>query len=431
MVLALAPFAALSWLIGEPEAMAVARVSWMVLGSVNAALCALVLRPVSRGAGLVAGLFYALSLGAAYTEHTTLLEPPATTVLLSATVATRLLGSAEGIQPRHYLMAGILLGISPVLKIWGVVAVLVVVVAIAARRGRRPGLLTLSAAVWFCALANLPFFLASPAEMWRMVVVAQLGRRRADERVAERLEDVLGVREWTGGSGHWSVPIVIMLAVVVPATVICLASSKLRVIAALMITSGILVMTTPMWFLHYAGLTAAPMALTVGGGLSVMTAWSRSRRGWSALITAAAVGGTLLLGVPMGRVDLGNRSFPAERLRAGLSGHGGCLTTDWPMAAIQLDALQETIGRNCTYVVDLGGYSYYLIDSPYHLKSRRKNLDWQMVALDYYRSGDAVLSVRFSTNSGYSPETAYIVDTWQPLAAANGYVIRRPDRPVN
>lgn len=42
------------------------------------------------------------------------------------------------------------------------------------------------------------------------------------------------------------------------------------------------------------------------------------------------------------------------------------------MAAIQLDALQETIGRNCTYVVDLGGYSYYLIDSPYHLESRRR-----------------------------------------------------------
>jgi hypothetical protein len=101
------------------------------------------------------------------------------------------------------------------------------------------------------------------------------------------------------------------------------------------------------------------------------------------------------------------------------------------MAAIQLDALQETIGRNCTYVVDLGGYSYYLIDSPYHLGIPPENLDWQRVALDYYRSGDAVLSVRFSTDSGYSPETADIVNKWQPLAAGDGYVIRRPDGAVN
>ena len=51
VVLAMAPFAALSWLIGEPDAMAVARVSWMLLGGVNTVLCALVLSPLSRTAG--------------------------------------------------------------------------------------------------------------------------------------------------------------------------------------------------------------------------------------------------------------------------------------------------------------------------------------------------------------------------------------------
>ena len=105
VVLALAPFAALSWLIGEPDAMAVARVSWMLLGGVNAVLCGLVLKPVSRVAGLVAALFYALSIGAVYVEHTTLLEAPATTVLLLALVITRLLGSGYGV-PTQPLRAG-------------------------------------------------------------------------------------------------------------------------------------------------------------------------------------------------------------------------------------------------------------------------------------------------------------------------------------
>ena len=99
VVLALAPFAGLSWLIGEPYAIAVARLFWMLLGALNAVLCALVIRPLGRLAALVAALYYALSLGAVYVEHTVLLEPPATTVLLLALVITRLLGSPTGSAP--------------------------------------------------------------------------------------------------------------------------------------------------------------------------------------------------------------------------------------------------------------------------------------------------------------------------------------------
>ena len=71
----------------------------MLLGGVNALLCGLVLRPVGRAAGLVGALFYALSFGAVYVEHTTLLEAPATTMLLLALLITRLLGSGTGVQP--------------------------------------------------------------------------------------------------------------------------------------------------------------------------------------------------------------------------------------------------------------------------------------------------------------------------------------------
>ena len=118
VVVVLAPFAALSWLIGEPDAVAVGRLAWMLLGGFNAVLCALVLRPLSRVAGLIAGLCYAFTLGAVYVEHTMLLEAPATTVLLGALVVTRLLGAPDGIVTRHYVTAGVLLGFSPVLKIW-------------------------------------------------------------------------------------------------------------------------------------------------------------------------------------------------------------------------------------------------------------------------------------------------------------------------
>ena len=78
-------------------------------------------------------------------------------------------------------------------------------------------------------------------------------------------------------------------------------------------------------------------------------------------------------------------------------------------------------------MVDLGGYSYYLVDSPYHQESRRKNEDWQAVALDYYRSGNAVIRVRFSTSSGFSKATARTLAEWPVIAQADGYVIRRPE----
>ncbi len=80
--------------------MAAARLSWMVLGGVNAVLCGLALRPIGRSAGLVGALFYALFLGAVYVDYTPLLESPATTLLLAAFVITRLLGGRTRHRPR-------------------------------------------------------------------------------------------------------------------------------------------------------------------------------------------------------------------------------------------------------------------------------------------------------------------------------------------
>lgn len=432
VAIVLAPFAALSWLIGEPDAVAVARLAWMVLGGVNAVLCALVLRPLGRIAGLVAGLCYALSLGAVYVEHTMLLEAPATTLLLASLVVTGLLGAGDGIRPRHYVVAGLLLGFSPVLKTWGIIALLVVVVTVWLRRGRHPGLITLGTAAGTCAVACLPFFVAAPAQMWQMVVVAQLGRRRVRESPAERLTDVLGLRGWAPDRTQWNSLLAVAVALLAACVVLCLLRAELRVIAALLLTHGALAMTTPMWFLHYAGLTAAPIALAVGGALTVLLGWcgqlqARSAaRSLSAALVALAVVGIVALAYPLREHTLGGKEFPAAELAPTASQLPGCLATDWPMALLQLDLTQRQIDSGCRFVVDLGGHSYYLTDSPYHDQMRRKNEDWQVLALAYYRSADAVLPVRFSVKSGFSEATARTVKSWPVLVRADGYAIRRP-----
>lgn len=88
--------------------------------------------------------------------------------------------------------------------------------------------------------------------------------------------------------------------------------------------------------------------------------------------------------------------------------------------------MQRQIDRDCRFVVDLGGYSYYVTDSAYHDQMRRKNEDWQVLALAYYRSADAVLPVRFSVRSGFSEATARTVKSWPVLVKADRYAIRVP-----
>ena len=156
VALLLAPFAWLAELIGEPDAMLVARLCWMALGGLNALLCGLVLLPLGRLAAVVTGLMYAVYFGAAYVEHTVLLEPPATTVLLLALVITRALGTDDGLSTPHYVVAGVLLGLSPTLKIWGVLAVLIIAGGLAWRRGLRRGLIVLLSAVASCMVVCLP-----------------------------------------------------------------------------------------------------------------------------------------------------------------------------------------------------------------------------------------------------------------------------------
>ena len=99
----------------------------------------------------------------------------------------------------------------------------------------------------------------------------------------------------------------------------------------------------------------------------------------------------------------------------------GCIATDFPMTMLQMNMVQRNIDRGCPLVVDIGGYNYYYVDSQYSDVSRRKNKDFQMLVLDYYRSADAVLPVRFSVASGYSKATARTIHSWPVIKKVTWY----------
>jgi alpha-1,2-mannosyltransferase len=429
IALLLAPFAALADVIGEPHAMLAARLCWIALGGLNAVLSGLVLAPLGRLAAMLAGLMYALFFGAIYAEHTVLLEPPATTMLLLALVITRALGSGEGRTTRHYVAAGLLLGLSPALKIWGVLAVLVVAGGLAYHRSLRHGVTVLLSAVASCTVVCLPFFLAAPGQMWMMVVADQLGRRRNALDEARRIDGMLGLSLWTGEPRlHLGTALVIALALA--ALVVCLIRPQLRLLAALLITHVLMLAITPAWFLHYAGVIAAPLVLVLGGGLAVaLTKVGTVPTSWlPPAVATLAVVVVMLSALPLTQLRL-DRPFPGRAAAAVLADRPGCIVTDFPMALIQMNLLRRNLDRGCRYEVDLSGASYHLEAGGDMEKSRARNRVWQAYALEYLRSGQASIIVKFSSGVGFSPQTARVVRSWPKIGKAGDYTIREPQSP--
>jgi alpha-1,2-mannosyltransferase len=427
VVLALAPFAGLAQVLGEPDAMAVARLCWMALGGVNAVLCGLVLRPLGRLAALVTGLMYAVIFGAIYVEQTVSLEPPATTVTLAALVITRALGDSVGTSTRHYVSAGLLLGLSPLMKIWGVITVLVVVVWLAYRRGVRNGMTVLLSAMGSCAVLCLPFFVSAPASMWQMVVVDQVGRRRGEYEAGNRIDGILGLSLWTGEPRLHLLATGAAAALLVAALAVCIIRPQLRLLAALLISHGVVLAVSPMWFRHYAGFTAAPLVLVLGGALATLLQWAgkvRSRLPGAALAAGTAVA-VLISALPLTQLRLG-RSFPGRSVAGVLAGVDGCVVTDVPMTLIQADRLRRNLDLGCRYEVDLGGASYHLDAGPDMELPRAQNDVWQVYVLEYLRTGQASVIARFHAGFGFSHETARIIANWPEIGRVGRYVIRRP-----
>jgi len=102
------------------------------------------------------------------------------------------------------------------------------------------------------------------------------------------------------------------------------------------------------------------------------------------------------------------------------------VVTDFPMALIQMNLLRRNLARGCRYEVDLSGASYHLKAGADKEKPRARNPVWQAYALDYLRSGEASIIVRFSSGVGFSPKTAKIVRSWPKISRAGPYAIREP-----
>lgn len=423
IILALLPFAALGRLIGDPQAFALARVTWLFLGALNALLVARILRPIGTWAAIAGASFYAVFVPALYTEHSTSLEAVGSTCLLVAVLLLTRTARTGSTSARVYALAGVLLGASAGVKIWGVVLAVALVGWVMRVAGIRRAAVVLGGSALGATAVCLPFFLTAPATMWRLVVVDQLGRRSAADPLSARLVGISGVSEIH--TRHQTLLLAVVAVVVLAASLLAVHESLGRLALLLVTVTVVLLLMTPSWSLHYTGLAAPPAALLVGS--AVAGAGRRLERPWYRRVAAglaiaglAAYSAASLPGLTFGT------PFNAGPLTAALTASAGCVTTDDPTVLIETDTLRRNLARGCPLIADLGGYSYDLQPGASRQTSRAANTQWQRFALDYLAGGRVTVVARFRTGPGFSKVTKKIIAGWPVLARSGWYELQQP-----
>jgi len=422
ITLSLLPFAALGRLLGDANGFAAARLAWFGLGALSTALVFKVVRPRGLLAAVTAASCYAIFVPAVVSEHTTSLEAVGSVCLLGAVaLLAPALPSARRSTPA-LLAAGALIGTATGTKIWGVVVVLAVVAWAFARVGARRAVLVLLGAVGAVSLVCLPFFVAAPGAMWRMVVLDQLGRPRVDGGLAGRIVDLSGLSELRGTTSTSALAVVAVMALAA-LLVLALRDPLGRLSGLLLVATGTVLLLTPPWSIAYTGLSAPAIALLIGSGTARVVRTSVPRRVVTAIVAGAVFVAYTAASLPA--LTFGTL-FPGRSLERVLSSQPGCVTTDDPVLLIETGSLQRNFTRRCPVVVDPGGYSYDLQPAASRHTGRAENAQWQTFLQAQLADGDTAVVVRFRSAPGLSSRTRATLATWPVLAEVGGYFVRHP-----
>ena len=407
-----APFAALGTIVSDPTGFALARLAFIGIGAVNAALVAAVLRRYGWSAAIIGGLGYAVFHPAVYSERSVLLEPLGTLGML---LAILLLQHAPA-HRRLAVVAGIAGGLATGAKIWYIVPALLLLLLPGGRLRYLIGV-----AIGGCAI-YLPFLFAAPQIMVQQVILDQIGRSGGTVvGTGSRLHDILGVRTTVGVPSDVILPVLAVLAVL--AVLVTLATRGARILAVLAIAATAILLVSPSWFAHYTALTAPFLALCIGVAGGRLTGLLRGR--WPKVAVVAVI----VLGV-VGTNEANDRTPYGVRVPAGLDLAAdtvkGCVMADDQGTLIEMNILSRNLrDPSCDVWPDVTGWTYDPRDLARNaqgkLLDRRLNVRWQRDVVAYLRSGDSAIRTRSAT--GLSVASKAIIDAGPVLYRNHGYVV--------
>lgn len=351
--LALLPFTLLGRATSDPIGMTTARLSFMAIGSLNAVLVALIATRWGRLRGVFAGLIYAGSAAAIYSEQATFLEPLGSLLVLAA-----LLAYYRGLdrpRPRTDLLVGVLLGLACTVKIWYVAPFVALVLAIVLAKRLGSALRVLAAGAVASTVVLGPFFALAPGRMWTMVVVDQVGRHGNVDPTSGRFASILGTKTLLAHDADLRGIVTVALVVLtIVALVLCTTDRRTWPLVLFFLATAITLLASPSYFRHYGVFLAAPIALVLAIGLGdVLRRWRwRPARGavlgvCGVVVIAAGVAAAL---APTGR------PFPGARFAA--AAPSGCIAADDPAGLIQINRLSSDLRQGCDVPIDVTGASY-------------------------------------------------------------------------
>lgn len=408
-----APFAAIGAALSDPAGFALARLAFIGIGAANAVLCGWILRRFGWTAAVIGGLGYALFHPAVYAERSVLLEPLGTSGVL---VAVLLLQRAA-VHPRFALLAGVAAGLSTGAKIWYVVPALLL---LAMTRPQRLHYL-IGVAIGGCAI-YLPFLAVAPQRMVQQVILDQLGRATGTTAGTwTRVQQVVGAHTTLGISGSFIAAVLSLL--VLAAIVTALVTPNARTFGILAVGTVTVLLLTPSWFVHYAALTAPPIALCVGVAAARAVSIFPERRTRITLIALIVLGIT-------GANEANDRHPVDVRTPAGVAAASahvqGCVTSDDPGALIEMNMLtRDLTDPSCTVWPDVTGWTYDPHDdlrgNDGFIVNRLRNPPWQRDVVAYLESGQATIRIRHAT--GYTRASKRVIDAGSILFHEGRFVV--------
>lgn len=395
ILVVLAPFAALGHLFSDSVGYATARVAFMALGAVNAALLTRLAWRVGPVAAVVAGLFYALWNPSLYADRTTLLEPLGTTAMLVALLLLVMNPRRTSLTP---VIAGAAIGLGATVKIWGVVPVLVLVLWQYRAVGARAAARVAAGAAASISIVCLPFFLLAPGPMFRMVVLDQLERPVIKSSLVARLASI-GSMNVTGirpGSTGFEVAVLALTAAVALSAMLAWRQSAFRIVVVMLLATGTVLLASPSYFRHYAEFVAVPLALAIAIAMNQIAVWAGARGIALRTMTVAAIAAPLaFLMMSASSASFGSKVQWTNQ--DAVADVRGCVYADDPIGLIAFNVLSSDLRRGCHVWVDVTGLTY---DPAARLivngrpVPRLDNPIWQRDLIGYLGSGDAAIILK-------------------------------------
>lgn len=286
ILLLMGPVSVASHVIGEANAFVVARLLTAAAAVANAGLVALVVRRHGPLAMVGAGLTLATFPYAVGATHTLTLEP---WLALFATAGAVVLfdGNGNVASRRRQVVAGVLMGVAVLIKLWGAMVVVTAVTTAFATVGFASARRVAVAAGATFTIPLLLFMIPGGGSVLANIVGAQAGRKTEgiwSLSIAQRLAALTGYSLPLNPAPSW-LPAVITIAVAVVAVVWFRHRAQLRAVDLFVLSTAILAVVTvlagPQFYPQYPYFPVAMMAMVVGSTLGLATSGALARAGFT------------------------------------------------------------------------------------------------------------------------------------------------------